>query len=117
LADWFKATWSRMTLERLRSAWKGVEVARWLVEATCIMFGGFVPRYDLFPNIERSGVLGEGSGNVGAALLIGELCRAPLGFLLLPPPGVDIVEVCREAGRLEDFVKGGGVGVREEGAL
>ena len=81
------------------------------------MFAGFVPRYDLFPNIERSGVLGEGSGNVGAALLIGELCRAPLGFLLLPPPGVDIVEVCREAGRLEDFVKGGGVGVREEGAL
>ena len=81
------------------------------------MFGGFVPRYDLFPNIERSGVLGEGSGNVGAALLIGELCRAPLGFFLLPPPGVEIVEVCREAGRLEDFVKGGGVGVREEGAL
>ena len=80
------------------------------------MFGGFVPRYD-FPNIERSGVLGEGSGNVGAALLIGELCRAPLGFLLLEPPGVDIVEVWREAGRLEDFVKGGGVGVREEGAL
>ena len=81
------------------------------------MFGGFGPKYDLFPNIERSGVLGEGSGNVGAALLIGELCRAPLGFFLLPPPGVDIVEVCREAGRLEDFVKGGGVGVREEGAL
>ena len=80
------------------------------------MFGGFGPKYDLFPNIERSGVFGEGSGNVGAALLIGELCRAPLGFLLLPP-GVDIVEVCREAGRLEDFVKGGGVGVREEGAL
>ena len=81
------------------------------------MFGGFGPKYDLFPNIERSGVLGEGSGNVGAALLIGELCRAPLGFFLLPPPGVDIVEVCREAGRLEDFVRGGGVGVREEGAL
>ena len=81
------------------------------------MFGGFGPKYDLFPNIERSGVFGEGSGNVGAALLIGELCRAPLGFFLLPPPGVDIVEVCREAGRLEDFVRGGGVGVREEGAL
>ena len=79
-----------MTLERLRSAWKGVEVARWLVEATCSMFGLLT---DMFANAERSGVLGEGKGNVSAALLIGELCPAPLPFLLFPPPGVKDVEV------------------------
>ena len=105
------ATWSRITLDRLRSAWKGVEVARWLVEATCSMFGLFT---DMFANAVRSGVLGEGKGNVGAALLIGELCRAPLPFLLFPPPGVDDVEVWREAGREDDLVKGGGVGVQAE---
>ena len=116
VVDWFMATWSRMTLDRLRSAWKGVEVARWLVEATCSMFGLFT-RLERFANAERSGVLGEGKGRVGAALLIGELCLAPLPFRLFPPPGVEDVEVCREAGREDDLVKGGGVGVREEGTL
>ena len=101
-----------MTLDRLRSAWKGVEVARWLVEATCSMF---IPLFtDKLANDERSGVLGEGRGRgrMGAALLIGELCLAPLPFLLFPPPpGVEDVEVWREAGREDDLVKGGGVGV------
>ena len=59
---------------------------------------------------------GEGKGKVGAALLMGELCLAP-PFLLWPPPGVEDVEVWREAGREEDLVKGGGVVVREEGEL
>ena len=71
----------------------------------------------MFANADRSGVLGEGKGKVGAALLIGELCLAPLPFLLWPPPGVEDVEVWREAGREEDLVKGGGVVVREEGEL
>ena len=70
----------------------------------------------MFANADRSGVLGEGKGKVGAALLMGELCLAP-PFLLLPPPGVEDVEVWREAGREEDLVKGGGVVVREEGEL
>ena len=106
-----------MTLERLRSAWKGVEVARWLVEAICIMLGLFMPDTDKFANADRSGVLGEGKGIVGAALLIGELCLAPLDFFLFPPPGVEDEEVWSDAGREEDLVKGGGVGVREEGTL
>jgi len=107
-----------MTLDRLRSALKGVEVARWLVEATCSMLGLFTkPDTEMFANADRSGVLGEGKGKVGAALLMGELCLAPLPFLLLPPPGVEDVEVWREAGREEALVKGGGVGVREEGKL
>ena len=58
------ATWSRMTRDRLR-----------------------------FASAERSGVLGEGKGNMSAALLIGELCPAPPPFLLFPPPGVKDVEV------------------------
>ena len=70
----------------------------------------------MFAKADRSGVLGEGKGKVGAALLMGELCLAP-PFLLLPPPGVVDVEVWREAGREEDLVKGGGVVVREEGEL
>ena len=72
---------------------KGVEVARWLVEATCSMLVGLFTKPDMFASAERSGVLGEGKGKVGAALLIGELCRAPLAFLLFPPPGVEEVEV------------------------
>ena len=118
VVDWFMATWSRMTLDRLRSAWNGVEVARWLVEAICSMFMGWFTDM-LLANAVRSGVLGEGKGKgrVGAALLIGELCLAPLPFLLFPPPGVEDVEVWREAGREDDLVKGGGVGVREEGKL
>ena len=111
------ATWSRMTLDKLRSALKGVEVATWLVEATCSMLLFTKPNTVMFAKAERSGVFGEGKGKVGAALLIGELCLAPLPFLLFPPPGVEDADVWREAGRDEDLVKGGGVGVREEGAL
>jgi hypothetical protein len=31
--DWLCVRWSRITLLRLRSAWKGVEVVRWLAAA------------------------------------------------------------------------------------
>ena len=81
------------------------------------MLGLFMPDTDKFANADRSGVLGEGKGMVGAALLIGELCLAPLDFFLFPPPGVEDAEVWSDAGREEDLVKGGGVGVREEGPL
>ena len=50
-----------MTLDRLRSAWKGVEVARWLVEATCSMFTLFTDM------LERSRVLDEGTKGVEVA--------------------------------------------------
>ena len=75
------ATWSRMTLDRLRSALKGVEVARWLVEATCSMLGLFTkPDTEMFANADRSGVLGEGKGKVGAALLMGGTVSCSASF-------------------------------------